>query len=236
MSLIFRPLFEKQSSTYTYLLADSQSKEAIIIDAVSETKQRDIGLIEELGLNLKYIIETHVHADHITSSCPLKDKFNQAQIVIGEANSVACADVLIKDGENLQFGEFTLTALSTPGHTNGCMSFVVGDKVFTGDALLIRSCGRCDFQGGSAENLFDSISKLFSLPDETYVYPAHDYGGRTVSSIWEEKAFNEMIGGGVDKAEFVRRVNSMELSLPTKIHVAVPSNQVCGSRIVTSKS
>jgi len=220
MSLIFRPLFEKQSSTYTYLLADSQSKEAVIIDAVSETKQRDIGLIEELGLNLKYIIETHVHADHITSSCPLKDKFNQAQIVLGEDNSVACADVLIKDGENLQFGEFTLTALSTPGHTNGCMSFG----------------GRCDFQGGSAENLFDSISKLFSLPDETYVYPAHDYGGRTVSSIWEEKAFNEMIGGGVDKAEFVRRVNSMELSLPTKIHVAVPSNQVCGSRIVTSKS
>ena len=236
MSLIFRPLFEKQSSTYTYLLADSQSKEAIIIDAVSETKQRDIGLIEELGLNLKYIIETHVHADHITSSCPLKDKFNQAQIVIGEANSVACADVLIKDGENLQFGEFTLTALSTPGHTNGCMSFVVGDKVFTGDALLIRSCGRCDFQGGSADKLFDSIQKIFTLPDETYVYPAHDYGGRTVSSIWEEKAFNEMIGGNVDKQEFVRRVDAMELSLPAKIHVAVPSNQVCGSRIVTSKS
>jgi len=226
MSLIFRPLFEKQSSTYTYLLADSQSKEAIIIDAVSETKQRDIGLIEELGLNLKYIIETHVHADHITSSCPLKDKFNQAQIVIG----------VIKDGENLQFGEFTLTALSTPGHTNGCMSFVVGDKVFTGDALLIRSCGRCDFQGGSADKLFDSIQKIFTLPDETYVYPAHDYGGRTVSSIWEEKAFNEMIGGNVDKQEFVRRVDAMELSLPAKIHVAVPSNQVCGSRIVTSKS
>ena len=236
MSLIFRPLFEKQSSTYTYLLADSQSKEAVIIDAVSETKQRDIGLIEELGLNLKYIIETHVHADHITSSCPLKDKFNQAQIVLGEDNSVACADVLIKDGENLQFGEFTLTALSTPGHTNGCMSFVVGDKVFTGDALLIRSCGRCDFQGGSADKLFDSIQKIFTLPDETYVYPAHDYGGRTVSSIWEEKAFNEMIGGNVDKQEFVRRVDAMELSLPAKIHVAVPSNQVCGSRIVTSKS
>jgi sulfur dioxygenase len=116
------------------------------------------------------------------------------------------------------------------------MSFVVGDKVFTGDALLIRSCGRCDFQGGSADKLFDSIQKIFTLPDETYVYPAHDYGGRTVSSIWEEKAFNEMIGGNVDKQEFVRRVDAMELSLPAKIHVAVPSNQVCGSRIVTSKS
>lgn len=233
MSLIFRPLFEKESSTYTYLLADSVTKEAIIIDAVAETQQRDIGLIEELKLDLKYIIETHVHADHITSSCPLKQKFTNAKIVLGESNPIACADILIKDGENLKFGDYSLEAMSTPGHTDGCMSYVVGDKVFTGDALLIRSCGRCDFQGGSAENLFDSISQLFTLPDKTYVYPAHDYGGRTVSSIWEEKAFNEMIGGGVDKAEFVRRVNAMELSLPAKIHVAVPANQVCGSKIVT---
>lgn len=233
MSLIFRPLFEKESSTYTYLLADSITKEAIIIDAVAETQQRDIGLIEELALDLRYIIETHVHADHITSSCPLKQKFTNAKIVLGESNPVACADILIKDGENLEFGNYSIKAMSTPGHTDGCMSYVVGDKVFTGDALLIRSCGRCDFQGGSAENLFDSISQLFTLPDETYVYPAHDYGGRTVSSIWEEKAFNEMIGGGVDKAEFVRRVDAMELSLPAKIHVAVPANQVCGSKIVT---
>jgi sulfur dioxygenase len=233
VSLIFRPLFEKKSSTYTYLLADSITKEAIIIDAVAETQQRDIGLIEELALDLRYIIETHVHADHITSSCPLKQKFTNAKIVLGESNPVACADILIKDGENLEFGNYRIKAMSTPGHTDGCMSYVVGDKVFTGDALLIRSCGRCDFQGGSAEKLFDSISRLFTLPDETYVYPAHDYGGRTVSSIWEEKAFNEMIGGGVDKAEFVRRVNEMELSLPAKIHVAVPANQVCGSKIVT---
>ena len=233
MSLIFRPLFEKKSSTYTYLLADSITKEAIIIDAVAETQQRDIGLIEELALDLRYIIETHVHADHITSSCPLKQKFTNAKIVLGESNPVACADILIKDGENLEFGNYSIKAMSTPGHTDGCMSYVVGDKVFTGDALLIRSCGRCDFQGGSAEKLFDSISRLFTLPDETYVYPAHDYGGRTVSSIWEEKAFNEMIGAGVDKAEFVRRVNAMELSLPAKIHVAVPANQVCGSKIVT---
>ncbi|MBT5287228.1 MAG: MBL fold metallo-hydrolase [Candidatus Thioglobus sp.] len=233
MSLIFEPLFEKESSTYTYLLADSNTKEAIIIDAVDETQQRDIGLIEELGLNLKYIIETHVHADHITSSCPLKQKFVNAQIVLGETNPVACADVLIKDQEVLEFGDYQMTAMTTPGHTDGCMSYVVDDKVFTGDALLIRSCGRCDFQGGSADKLFDSIQKIFTLPDETYVYPAHDYGGRTVSSIWEEKAFNEMIGGGVGKAEFIRRVDAMELSLPAKIHVAVPANQVCGSKIIS---
>ncbi|SFV85012.1 hypothetical protein MNB_SUP05-7-955 [hydrothermal vent metagenome] len=140
---------------------------------------------------------------------------------------------MVGDGETLTFGAFTLKAITTPGHTDGCMSYVVDDKVFTGDALLIRSCGRCDFQGGSAETLYDSIQRLFALPDETYVYPAHDYGGRTVSSIWEEKQYNEMIGGGVDKAEFVRRVNAMELSLPAKIHVAVPANQVCGSKIVS---
>ncbi|RUA06348.1 MAG: MBL fold metallo-hydrolase [Gammaproteobacteria bacterium] len=231
MSLIFRPLFEKQSSTYTYLLADSKTKEAIIIDAVDETQQRDIGLIEELGLDLKYIVETHVHADHITSSCPLKQKFKNAKIVLGEANPVACADILIKDAERLAFGDYELIAMTTPGHTDGCMSFVIDDKVFTGDALLIRSCGRCDFQGGSAEKLYDSIKKIFTLPKETLVYPAHDYGGRTVSSIWEEKTFNEMIGN-VDKAEFVRRVNAMNLSLPAKIHVAVPANQVCGAKIV----
>jgi len=235
MSLIFRPLFEKESSTYTYLLADSQTKEAVIIDAVSETKQRDIGLIEELGLDLKYIIETHVHADHITSSCPLKDHFSQAQIVLGSANSVTCADILIKDGESLAFGKYQIKALSTPGHTDGCMSYVIDDKVFTGDALLIRSCGRCDFQGGSAKKLYNAIQYLFTLPEATLVYPAHDYGGRTVSSIWEEKTFNEMIGGGVDQAEFIRRVDAMELSLPAKIHVAVPSNQVCGSRIITKE-
>ncbi|CAB9543379.1 MBL-fold metallo-hydrolase superfamily [Bathymodiolus brooksi thiotrophic gill symbiont] len=233
MSLIFHPLFEKNSSTYTYLLADSHTKEAIIIDAVDETQQRDIGLIEELGLDLKYIIETHVHADHITSSCPLKQKFKNAKIVLGAENSVACADILIKDGESLQFGAYAVNTMATPGHTNGCVSFVCEDKVFTGDSLLIRSCGRCDFQGGSAEKLFDSIQKIFTLTDKVLVYPAHDYGGRTVSSIGEEKQFNEMIGGGVDKEEFVRRVNAMVLSLPKKIHVAVPANQVCGSKILS---
>ncbi|SFV52400.1 beta-lactamase domain protein [hydrothermal vent metagenome] len=231
-NLIFRPLFEKESSTYTYLLADSKTKEAIIIDAVAETKQRDIGLIEELGLDLKYIIETHVHADHITSSCPLKEKFKNAKIVLGIGNNITCADILLKDNEVLEFGSYEIKGLTTPGHTSGCMSFVVGDKVFTGDALLIRSCGRCDFQEGSADKLYDSIQKIFQLDENTLVYPAHDYGGRTVSSIWEEKQFNEMIGNGVKKEEFIKRVNGMELALPKKIHVAVPSNQVCGSKIV----
>ncbi len=232
MSLFFRPLFEKESATYTYLLADLQTKEAVIIDPVDTTKQRDIALLEELGLDLNYIIETHIHADHITSSCPLKQKFTHAKIVIGAANATSCADILIKDGNTLNFGTHTITAIATPGHTIGCMSFVCGNKVFTGDALLIRSCGRCDFQGGSAETLFTSIKRLFTLPDTTYVYPAHDYNGRICSSIWEEKVFNTMIGGGVKKTEFVHRVNAMKLSLPAKIHVAVPANQVCGAKII----
>lgn len=236
MSLIFRPLFEKESSAYTYLMADSKTKDAVIIDAVDKTQQRDIGLINELGLNLKYIIETHVHADHITSACPLKQKFKNAKIVLGAANSLACADILIKDNESLQFGMHSITAMTTPGHTDGCMSYVMPGKVFTGDSLLIRSCGRCDFQGGSAEKLYDSIQKIFALPDNTDVYPAHDYKGRIVSSIWEEKAFNEMIDVNTNKTEFISRVNAMAevLSMPKKINVAVPANQACGSKNTTN--
>ncbi|WP_190600214.1 MBL fold metallo-hydrolase [Candidatus Vesicomyidisocius sp. SY067_SCS001] len=230
MSLLLRPLFEKTSSTYTYLLADMQTFDAIIIDAVDKTMQRDVTFIKELGLNLKYIIETHVHADHITSSYPLKRHFTQAKIVLGSANEIICADILLNDGDTLSFGVYTLSAMTTPGHTNGCMSYVVGNQVFTGDTLLIRSCGRCDFQGGSAEKLYDSIQKIFTLPDETLVYPAHDYEGRTMSSIWEEKQFNEMIGLNVDKQIFISRVNKIELDLPKKIHVAVPANQDCGAK------
>lgn len=234
MSLIFRPLFEKNSSTYTYLLADKDSRDAVIIDPVDETKLRDIGLIEDLGLNLKYILETHIHADHITSSCPLKQRFSGAKIALGSKNGLDCADILLKDGDILQFGKYSIKVLETPGHTVGCVSYLIDDKVFTGDSLLIRSCGRCDFQGGSAEVLFDSIQRLFELPDETFVYPAHDYGGRTISTIWEEKSHNEMAGGGANRAEFVKRVGQMALSMPQKIHVAVPANQTCGSKIIWS--
>lgn len=125
--------------------------------------------------------------------------------MLGVANVVTCTDILLNDGDILSFGAYTLGAMTTPGHTDGCMSYVVDNQIFTGDALLIRSCGRCDFQGGSAEKLFDSTQKIFTLPDETLVYPAHDYGGRRVSSIWEEKQFNEMIGANVDKQTFIHQ-------------------------------
>jgi len=226
--LIFRQLFEKESSTYTYLLADNQSREAVIIDPVDETKDRDISIIEELDLDLKYILETHIHADHITSSCPLKNRFKDAKIVLAKGNPVYCADLFLEDGEIINFGNFELKGIKTPGHTNGCMTYSIEDMLFTGDALLIRSCGRCDFQEGSSANLFESLSKLFSFPDATKVFPAHDYSGRTMSTILEEKKYNEMIGGNIDKKTFMDRVDNMQLSLPKKIHIAVPANQSCG--------
>lgn len=233
-NLIFKPLFEASSSTWSYILADKTTKEAIIIDPVDKTKDRDIAIIEELGLKLKYILETHIHADHITSAYPLKQKFNTAKIVLGEDNSVDCADILLKDGEKLSFGEFSICGLSTPGHTSGCMSFVMDTRVFTGDTLLIRSCGRCDFQGGSAQQLYHSLQKILALDEALLVYPAHDYSGRTVSSIWEEKQYNDMIGSGVSEVEFVTKVDAMDLSLPKNIHIAVLSNQVCGVKIIAN--
>ncbi len=234
--LIFKPLFEAESSTWTYLLADKVTKEAVIIDAVAETFERDTLVIEEMGLKLKYIIETHIHADHITSSCPLQEKYSNAQIVLGEGNDVDCANIFLADGNSLHFGDFTITAIATPGHTSGCTSYALENMVFTGDALLIRSCGRCDFQGGNAEILYESLQKLFALDDNTLVFPGHDYSGRIVSTIWEEKEYNEMAGGNPTREVFVQRVNGMQLSLPKKIHIAVPSNQVCGMKIIRDDS
>jgi sulfur dioxygenase len=235
-NLIFKPLFESESSTWTYLLVDKMSKEAVIIDAVAETFKRDTAVIDEMGLNLKYIIETHIHADHITSSCPLKGKYPNAQIVLGEGNNIECADIFLADDESLKFGEFKITAILTPGHTSGCTSYAIENMVFTGDALLIRSCGRCDFQGGSAKTLYHSLQKLLKLDDNTLVFPGHDYSGRIVSTIGEEKEYNEMIGGNPSEAEFIHKVDGMQLSLPKKIHIAVPSNQVCGMKIIQDDS
>jgi sulfur dioxygenase len=235
-NLIFKPMFESESSTWTYLLADKTTKDAVIIDAVKETFERDTAVIDEMGLNLKYIIETHIHADHITSSCPLKGKYKNAKIVLGQGNEIDCADMFLKDNEVLQFGEFEVKAIHTPGHTSGCTSYALENMVFSGDALLIRSCGRCDFQGGSAKTLYNSLQKLLKLDDNTLVFPGHDYSGRIVSTIGEEKQYNEMIGGNPSEEEFVKRVDGMQLSLPKKIHIAVPSNQVCGMKIIQDDS
>ena len=230
MSLICKPLFEHESSTFTYLIADSVTKEATIIDAVDCMIERDIALIEELNLDLKFIIETHIHADHVTSACPLKNKYPNAKIVLGIENTSAeaCADIMAGEGHVLPIGKHEITAIETPGHTIGCMSFLVDNKLFTGDSLFIRSTGRCDFQGGSASTLYHSIQKLFALPDSTIVYPGHDYNGFTVSTIGEEKKFNTLVREDYDQETFIKKVGSLDLSLPKKINVAVPANQSCG--------
>ena len=159
MSLIFKQLFERESCTYTYLIADSDSKEAAIVDAVDIMMDRDKALLEELELDLKFIIETHIHADHITSACPLKKYYPNARIVIGMENvdAEACSDIMVNEGHILNIGKYEITTIETPGHTIGCMSYLVENKLLTGDALFIRSTGRCDFQGGSAESLYESI-------------------------------------------------------------------------------
>ena len=230
MSLIFKQLFERESCTYTYLIADSKTKEAAIIDAVDIMIERDTALLKELELDLKFIIETHIHADHITSACPLKKFYPKARIVMGMENvsAEACSDIMAGEGHILNIGKYEIIAIETPGHTLGCMSYLVENKVLTGDALFIRSTGRCDFQGGSAESLYESIQKLYKLPDSTEVYPAHDYNGLSVSTIGEEKKFNSMLRESDDQKTFIDNVNNLDLSLPKKIKIAVPANQSCG--------
>lgn len=226
--MIFRQLFDQESATYTYLLADPTSKDAIIIDPVREQLDRDLKLIRELGLNLRFIADTHVHADHVTSADDLR-KATGAKTAIGAAAGVACADLYVKDGETFSFGSYTVTALATPGHTNGCMSYLVDNKVFTGDALFVRGTGRTDFQQGSPETLFESITKkLYTLPDDTLVYPGHDYKGQTVSSVAEERAYNPRVKDGTTRSEFVLTMKNLKLDLPKKIHEALPLNLKCG--------
>lgn len=230
MNLIFRQLQDPASSTFTYLLGDSETREAVLIDPVFEQAQRDAALIAELDLALQYTLDTHLHADHITAAWQFKQLLG-SRIAIAAAAGTDGADLELQPGDRLQFGERSLEALSTPGHTDGCMSFVLDDRsmVFTGDALLIRGAGRTDFQQGSAHTLYDSVvTQLFSLPDDCIVYPAHDYRGLTSSSIYEEKRFNPRLGGDRNKDDFAGFMKNLGLAHPKRIDEALPANQVCG--------
>lgn len=225
-----RQLFDPESSTYTYLLADDRSGEAVLIDPVLEQVDRDLSLVRELGLRLVLALDTHVHADHVTALGTLRERTG-ATTVLSERGGAPCADRLVKEGDRIRFGQYELEVRETPGHTNGCVSYVSGDHamVFTGDALLIRGCGRTDFQQGDARKLYRSVhEKILSLPDDTLVYPAHDYKGRTVSSVREEKQWNPRLGGGRTIDEFVRTMEELKLAYPKKMDVAVPSNLHCG--------
>ena len=226
--LLFRQLFENQTSTYTYLLADEKSREAILIDPVFETVDRDAQLIKNLNLNLKWTLETHVHADHITGASALREKLG-SQIAISAESKVTGADRLLHDSEEIHFGAFSIKALATPGHTNSCMSYLCRHLLFTGDSLLIGVAGRTDFQEGSSQKLYNSIQKkLFSLPADTQVYPGHDYRGFTVSTIGYEKKFNARINLETSEESFIKTMSSLNLPPPKKINEAVPANLVCG--------
>lgn len=228
--LIFRQLFDPTSSTYTYLLADSDTRHAVLIDPVFEQVRRDGALIEELGLELCTTLDTHVHADHVTGSWALKQRFG-CKIALSEASAADGADRYLKDSDTVEFGARHLTVLSTPGHTDGCVTYVLDDrsKAFTGDCLLIRGSGRTDFQEGSPEAMYRSVhDKIFCLPADCLLYPGHDYRGLTVTSVAEERQFNPRLGGKLSVSDFAGYMHNLGLPHPKQIDVAVPANLKCG--------
>jgi len=225
-----KQLFDEDSSTYTYLLWDPNTIDAIIVDPVDIQLDRDLMEIQSLGLSLVYGLNTHAHADHITGTHLLKQRIPGVQSVISKASG-AQSDLAVEHGDRVVFGNRFVTVRATPGHTEGCLSFVADDESFvlTGDTLLIQGCGRTDFQGGSASKLYQSVqTQLFSLPDDCIVYPAHDYKGRLSSLIGDEKKSNPRLGEGKSEEDFVEIMNNLNLAYPKKIDVAVPANMRCG--------
>ena len=228
--MLFRQLFDPDTSTYSYLLADEDSREAVLIDSVREQAARDMELIEQLDLRLIAALETHVHADHVTGAGLLRDRLD-CRIFVGTHTGVRTADVLISQGETVSFGRHALEARETPGHTDGCVSFVSHEAgiAFTGDALLIRGCGRTDFQQGNARALYDSVHRqILTLPDETLLYPGHDYKGRTVTTVAEEKRWNPRLGEDHGPEEFVSLMEKLDLAYPRRIDEALPANMASG--------
>ncbi|MBZ0234966.1 MAG: MBL fold metallo-hydrolase [Deltaproteobacteria bacterium] len=224
--MMIRQLFDLETSTYTYLVADPVAGVAALIDPVREQVDRDLQLLRELGLTLTHVLETHVHADHVTAAGTLREKTGATTYASGAG--APCVDVHLRHGDTVQVGAITITARATPGHTDDSMSFSVPGAVFTGDALLIRGCGRTDFQNGNAAQLYESITQvLFALPDDTLVYPGHDYRGRLVSTIGEERRFNPRLAGK-SREEFVAIMDQLGLPPPKYIDIAVPANRGCG--------
>jgi glyoxylase-like metal-dependent hydrolase (beta-lactamase superfamily II) len=228
--MIFRQLIDPESFTYTYLLGDEATRRAVLIDPVLEQIERDCTLLGELGLRLHCSLETHVHADHVTASGRLRERLD-SKVGAGAHSGVINADWALADAATVRLGELQLEVLATPGHTAGCVTYVCREAgmAFTGDALLVRGCGRTDFQEGNAETLLRSVrERIFALPDATLLYPAHDYQGRTVSSVAEEKRFNPRLGLGVTREEFLAIMAGLHLPAPKRIDVALPANLMSG--------
>lgn len=226
--IIFHQLFEAESSTYTYLIADAKTKEAALIDSVIETIDRDLRLVDELGLKLVYVLDTHIHADHITAAGEIR-KRTSAKTGVSKHAAVPCVDIPLSEGQELFLGDKKIKVIETPGHTETCLSYLFEGRIFTGDALLIRGCGRTDFQNGSSEKLYRSVhEKLFNLSEDLPVYPGHDYRGHTVSSIGAEKKYNPRLAQTKSVDDFVKIMSELNLASPKKIHEAVPANLACG--------
>lgn len=227
-NFFFRQLFDSVSCTYTYLLGDLGTREAVLIDPVVEHAERDAHLVNELGFNLIYAMNTHMHADHITGTGKLKSLIPGTKSVIGKASG-AQADVYLRDGDVINFGGYNLIASATPGHTNGCLTYICHEQglAFTGDTVLIRGCGRTDFQEGSSESLYKSVhERIFTLPDHYILYPAHDYKGQTATTVGEEKRYNPRLTKSLE--EFKTIMENLNLPYPKMIDQAVPANKVCG--------
>ncbi|MHC5747800.1 MAG: MBL fold metallo-hydrolase [Nostoc sp.] len=251
--MFFRQLFDRESCTYTYLIADLNTQEAVLVDPVLEQFERDYHLLQELGFILRYCLETHIHADHITGTSKLRE-LTLCLGVLPENAQASCANQFIRDGEMLHIGSITIEAIATPGHTDSHMAYLVNGvsetapkelHVLTGDALFIRGCGRTDFQSGDAGILYDSVTqRLFTLPDQTFVYPGHDYQGHIVSTIGEERRWNPRFvkcesrepAAGLcptqilrDRASFIELMTNLDLPKPKKMMEAVPANKRCGN-------
>lgn len=226
--MLFRQLFEPVSSTYTYLLGCQLTGEAVLIDPVVNSIERDLEAVAALGLKLAWTLDTHIHADHITAALHLKQQVG-SRIAVPAIDRLPCADLGVLDGVPFAVGRLALRPIHTPGHTDDHFAFALDDRVFTGDALLIDGCGRTDFQNGDAAALYESVTgRLFALADECLVYPAHDYQNRQVSSIGQEKRRNPRLGGGKTREEFERIMAGLNLPYPKFIDWAVPGNRQCG--------
>jgi len=223
-----RQLFDYDTWTYTYILWDKTTLEAAIIDSVLENAQRDANHLKELGVAVKYLLETHIHADHITGAGKLRNQVG-GQLVVHKNSGSECADILAEEGDIFYLGEHPINVIHTPGHTNNDISYHIEGAVFTGDTLLVRDCGRTDFQLGSNQAMYASLTqKLFTLPEETLVFPAHDYKGFSQSTIGEEKQFNLRVGQGKSYECFATIMDGLNLPNPKRIDISVPGNLKCG--------
>jgi glyoxylase-like metal-dependent hydrolase (beta-lactamase superfamily II) len=226
--MLIRQLFDAQTFTFTYLIADGINSEAIIIDPVDTKIEQYMRLLKELNLKLKYVFDTHVHADHITAAGKLRELTNCITL-LGEATGATCVSKTVSDGEKIHVGAIEFTVLETPGHTQDSFCLYTDGIIFTGDTLFVRGTGRTDFQAGNPIDQYNSIvNKIFTLPDATIVYPGHDYNGNTSTTVWEEKNFNPRLAGKTVE-EFKSIMDNLNLPNPKLMDIAVPANLACGS-------